>query len=89
MSIFFLPTSLVLTIESMMNSTWWGHGSSNNCGIHLMSWKNLEFLKLYGGMGFEDLDAFNLAMFAKLGWKFQMEPDSLVSHCSKLDISLT
>lgn len=54
-----------------------------------MSWKNLELLKLYGGMGFEDLGAFNLAMFAKLDGNSKWSQDSLVSHCSKLDISLT
>jgi len=36
--------------------------------------------KTQGGMGFKDLSAFNLAMLGKQGWKFQTEPDSLVSR---------
>lgn len=34
MSIFILPTSIISTIEKMMNSFWLGHGSPNNQGIH-------------------------------------------------------
>lgn len=40
--------------------------------------------KNYGGMGFKDLSVFNLAVLEKQkGWKFQMEPQSLVSHIFK------
>ena len=39
--------------------------------------------KSYGGMGFKDLSAFNLAMLGKQGWKFQMDTESLVSRIFK------
>lgn len=36
--------------------------------------------KEVGGMGFRDLQAFNLALLAKQGWKFIEEPSSLVTR---------
>jgi len=48
-----------------------------------MSWGKLSAAKVYGGMGFKDLSAFNLAMLGKQGWKFITEPDSLVARVFK------
>jgi len=67
----------------MMNSFWWGHGGTNNRGINWISWEKLSMHTKYGGMGFKDLSAFKLAMLGKQGWKFQTEPQSLVSHILK------
>jgi len=39
--------------------------------------------KIHGGMSFKDLTAFNLDMLGKQGWKFQTEPNSLVSRIFK------
>jgi hypothetical protein len=38
MSIFHLPSTLVDSIEKMMNSFWWGHGRTTQRGIHWMNW---------------------------------------------------
>ncbi|CAJ2652404.1 unnamed protein product [Trifolium pratense] len=83
MSIFLIPGSLIDAIEKMMNSFWWGHGGSNNKGIHLLAWDKLSVHKNKGGMGFKDLTAFNIAMLGKQGWKFQSSPNSLVSRLFK------
>ncbi|CAJ2649711.1 unnamed protein product [Trifolium pratense] len=83
MSIFLIPGSLIDAIEKMMNSFWWGHGGSNNKGIHWLAWDKLSVHKNKGGMGFKDLTAFNIAMLGKQGWKFQSSPNSLVSRLFK------
>ncbi|XP_024630887.1 uncharacterized protein [Medicago truncatula] len=62
MIIFMLSSNIIFTIEKMMNAFWWGHGGSNNRGIHWLSWEKLSMHKTNGGMGFKDLTAFNLAM---------------------------
>jgi hypothetical protein len=83
MSIFQLPTTLINSIEKMMNSFLWGHGKATQRAIHWMSWEKLSAPKIHGGMGFKDLSAFNLAMLGKQGWKFITEPESLVAHIFK------
>ena len=83
MSIFRLPTTLINSIEKMMNSFWWGHGRTSQRGIHWMSWEKLSAPKIHGGMGFKDLSVFNLAMLGKQGWKFITEADSLVTRIFK------
>jgi hypothetical protein len=49
----------------MINSFWWGLKPSENQGIHCMTWHKLSVAKDYGGMGFRNLYAFNIAMLAK------------------------
>ncbi|RHN71289.1 putative reverse transcriptase zinc-binding domain-containing protein [Medicago truncatula] len=83
MSLFQLPSTLITSIERMINSFWWGHGRNTRRGINWLSWEKLSIHKIHGGLGFKDLSAFNLAMLGKQGWKFLTEPHSLVSRIFK------
>jgi len=65
LSIFYLPTTLINSIEKMMNSFWRGHGRTAQRGIHWMSWEKLSPPKIHGGMDFKDLSTFNLVMLGK------------------------
>ena len=47
-----------------------------------VSWKKCKS-KLYGGMGFRNLQAFNLALLAKQGWQILTHPNSLVARVYK------
>jgi len=67
----------------MINAFWWGNGGNNNRGIHWLSWDKLTVHKKFGGMGFKDLTAFNLAMLGKQGWKFQTQSECLVTKLFK------
>jgi len=66
MSIYLLPNSILDDIEKMINAFWWG-GRSNNRGIKWMAWERMACPKEFGGMGFQNFKAFNLAMVAKQG----------------------
>ncbi|XP_019176914.1 PREDICTED: uncharacterized protein LOC109172221 [Ipomoea nil] len=48
------------SIERVMNRYWWG--SRNDRGIHWKECDRLCIPKKYGGLGFKDVRAFNLAM---------------------------
>ncbi|XP_031116700.1 uncharacterized protein LOC116020363 [Ipomoea triloba] len=63
MSVFLLPESVCLSIERVMNRYWWGSGGDR--GIHWKAWDRLCVPKKYGGLGFKELRAFNLAMLGK------------------------
>ncbi|XP_024630302.1 uncharacterized mitochondrial protein AtMg00310-like [Medicago truncatula] len=67
----------------MMNAFWWGHGGSRNKGLNWLSWEKLSVHKNDGGMGFKDLEAFNVAMLGKQGWQLQTNTESLVSRIFK------
>ncbi|XP_031099874.1 uncharacterized protein LOC116004082 [Ipomoea triloba] len=81
MSVFLLPESVCLSIERVMNRYWWGSGGDR--GIHWNAWDRLCVPKKYGGLGFKELRAFNLAMLGKQVWRFLTNPHSLVARIYK------
>ncbi|XP_050207383.1 uncharacterized protein LOC126656807 [Mercurialis annua] len=82
MSCFLLPKSLGKEINKILSNFWWGQ-KSNERKLHWVSWNKMCQAKGVGGIGFRDLEAFNLALLAKQGWKLLTQPDSLISKVFK------
>jgi hypothetical protein len=76
-SVFQLPKTLCRDINSMMTKFWWGH-KQNDKRIAWMSWSKLGRAKEWGGMGYRDLEWFNMALLAKQGWRLVQNPGGLV-----------
>ena len=64
MGIFRIPKALCDTINSTLAKYWWGQTREEN-KIYWINWKKLCMSKKSGGMGFRDIQAFNLALLAK------------------------
>lgn len=81
MYVFLLPLEITRDIERSLTKFWWSTG--NESKISWMCWDRMAKHKDAGGLGFRDFRDFNLAMLGKQGWRFVVNPDSLVSRLFK------
>lgn len=61
---------------------WWEQ-RGNEHKVHLVGWQKLLTLKLHGGMGFKDLELFNVSLLAKQGWRLLHDSHSLLFRVFK------
>ena len=67
----------------MLNSFWWGRRSDDTRSINRLSWDKTCIPQKFGGLGFRDFTAFNVAMLGKQGWRLVSKPTSLVNRIFK------
>jgi hypothetical protein len=82
MSCFRLPRGLSLHLNSLIRNFWWGskEGKRRTCWV---SWDVMTSPKYMGGLGFRDIEIFNLAMLAKQAWRIMLDLNSLSSRLLK------
>lgn len=79
----FLVPGIIQHIKAQIRNFWWGLGKNGQSGMIWRGWKHLCCPKDQGGIGFQDLHAFNLAQLAKQAWKVITKPRSLLSPSVK------
>jgi hypothetical protein len=82
MSCFKLTKKVCKTLMSIIAKYWWS-SSLDRSSLHWVSWNILTTPKVKGGMGFRELELFNLALLGKHGWRFLNNPDTLCSRVLK------
>ena len=82
MSCFKLPRGLCEHINSIIRKFWWGckEGQRKPAWV---SWEVMTRPKYLGGMGFRDLELFNLALLARQAWRVVHDPSSLSARILK------
>ena len=82
MSCFKLPRGLCDHIKSIIRKFWWEckQGQRNPSWV---SWDVMMRPKHLGGLGFRDLELFNLALLARQAWRLFMEPSTLSARILK------
>ncbi|KAM1117079.1 hypothetical protein ACFX19_007618 [Malus domestica] len=78
MSCFKLPIGVYRDLEKAIRNFWW-RGSEQRKGVHWISWERLMKQKRVGELGFRDIQCFNLAFPAKIGWRLIQNPGSLLA----------
>jgi hypothetical protein len=82
MACFCLPRGPCDHINSLIRQFWWGskEGKRKPCWV---SWDAMTRPKHLGGLGFRDLELFNLCLLARQSWRLLQEPTSLSARILK------
>ena len=79
MACFRLPRGLCNHINSLIRQFWWG-SKQRQRKVSWVSWEVMTRPKHLGGLGFWDIEIFNLCLLARQSWRILQNPASLSAH---------
>ena len=84
MGCFRLLRGLCQHLNLLIRKFWWGseEGKRKSCWV---GWDKITQPKYMGGLGFRDIETFNLALLARQAWRILIRSKSLCSQILKLD----
>lgn len=82
MACFKLPRGLCEHLNGLIRKFWWGSKNGQRKPAWV-SWNTMSKPKFMGGMGFRDIELFNLALLARQAWSLMEHPESLSARVLK------
>ena len=82
MGCFRLPRGLCDHINSLLRKFWWGSKRGER-KTSWVAWGKIVQPKYMGGLGFRDIEMFNLALLARQAWRLLTKPQSICSQILK------
>jgi hypothetical protein len=82
MGCFRLPRGLCEHLNSLIWKFWWGSERGKR-KTNWVAWESITQPKYMGGLGFRDIEIFNLVMLARQAWRLLIRPHSLCSQILK------
>lgn len=82
MNLFKLTKEICEEINGILARFWWSKGNEEK-GMHWFAWKRLSLPKREGGLGFKDLENFNLALLGKQTRRILQHPKCLMARMLK------
>ena len=82
MQSFKIPKSVCKRIQSILTQ-FWCDSAPEKRKMAWVSWDRMATPKCVGGLGFKDIETFNDALLAKLGWRIMNNPEALLSQVLK------
>jgi hypothetical protein len=82
MACFKLPRDLYQKLNALIHDFWWGsrEGQRRTCWV---LWEEMTMPKYAGGLGFRDIELFNLALLARQAWHLLQNPETLSAQILK------
>ncbi|KAK9095394.1 hypothetical protein Scep_026863 [Stephania cephalantha] len=82
MSLFLLPKGTIQALTNTMAKFWWGNAQKER-GVHWCSWNKVTKPKGSGGLGFKDIELFNISFVGKQAWRIMEGSNQILSNFSR------
>ena len=84
MGCFKLPRGLCQHINLLIRKFWWGNTTNGRRKTNWVAWEKLIQPKFMGGLGFRDIELFDLALLARQAWRILQNPMAMTAQLSKV-----